>query len=95
MRNDISGGSDESLNNLENTLTSGTLSKDQTSLSHPDLSEIQKTRALTLPARGFRTGNFKSSYPAIGQAVDPHKVTRTRSQASGRAPLLLELAHKL
>lgn len=57
LRNDISGGSDESLNNLGNTLTSGTLSKDQTSLSHPDLSEIQKTRALTLPARGFRTGN--------------------------------------
>lgn len=68
LRNDISGGSDESLNNLGNTLTSGTLSKDQTSLSHPDLSEIQKTRALTLPARGFRTDNyFRSLY-----RYDPH-----------------------
>lgn len=52
-------GSDESLNTSvsDNTLTSGNLSKDQSSLSHPDLSEMHKTRAATLPARGFRTGN--------------------------------------
>ena len=49
-------GSDESLNTSSNTLTSGNLTKDQSSLSHPDLSEIHKTRAATLPARGFRTG---------------------------------------
>jgi len=53
-------GSDESLNTSGNTLTSGNLTKDQTSLSHPDLTDIQKTRALTLPARGFRTGKEKN-----------------------------------
>lgn len=51
-------GSDESLNTSSNTLTSGKLTKDQSSLSHPDLSEIHKTRAATLPARGFRTGKY-------------------------------------
>ena len=51
-----SSGSEESLSVSINTLSSGNLSKDQSSLSHPDLSEIHKERAATLPARGFRTG---------------------------------------
>lgn len=51
-----SSGSEESLSVSSNTLSSGNLSKDQSSLSHPDLSEIHKERAATLPARGFRTG---------------------------------------
>ena len=51
-------GSDDSLNTADNTPTSGSLTKDQSSLSHPDLSEIHKTRAATLPARGFRTGKI-------------------------------------
>lgn len=50
--------SDESLHTPDETLKPGNLTKDQNSLSHPDLSEIRKTRALTLPARGYRTGNL-------------------------------------
>ena len=49
-------GSDESLHTSEQ-LNPGDLTKDQNSLSNPDLSEIHKTKALTLPARGYRTGN--------------------------------------
>ncbi|XP_029189169.2 uncharacterized protein LOC114956276 isoform X1 [Acropora millepora] len=55
--------SDESLHTPGETLKPGNLTKDQNSLSHPDLSEIRKTRALTLPARGYRTDNyFRSLY---------------------------------
>ena len=57
-----SSGSEESLNASNNTLASGNLSKDQSSLSHPDLSEIHKERAVTLPARGFRTGKTNRVY---------------------------------
>ena len=74
-------GSDESLNTSSNTLSSGNLTKDQSSLSHPDLSEIHKTRAATLPARGFRTGkyterlsyhseNIKSLFLCIAECTD-------------------------
>ena len=58
-----SSGSEESLNTSSNTLSSGNLTKDQSSLSHPDLSVINKERAATLPARGFRTG--KTSFNTI------------------------------
>lgn len=61
-------GSDESLNtSSSDTVTSGNLTKDQSSLSHPDLSEIHKTRAATLPARGFRTGKYSQllSYDTV------------------------------
>lgn len=63
-----SSGSEEFLNTSSNTLSSGNLTKDQSSLSHPDLSVINKERAATLPARGFRTDNyFRSLY-----RYDPH-----------------------
>lgn len=68
-----SSGSEESLNTSSNTLSSGNLTKDQSSLSHPDLSVINKERAATLPARGFRTDNyFRSLY-----RYDPHSTENT------------------
>ncbi|XP_068760398.1 uncharacterized protein [Montipora capricornis] len=82
-------GSDESLHTSEQ-LNPGDLTKDQNSLSNPDLSEIHKTKALTLPARGYRTDNyFRSLY-----RYDPHAGENTDGKDIKNKPRKVLNYHK-